>query len=114
KEKAEKKAALLKANLEKFKAQKENITTLPSGLQYVITEKGLEGKIKETDRILADYNAYFEDGQFLGTSKLETAEALDAVNPRQKAANGYKAMIFEIGPDARMIPGLKEGLKQLN
>lgn len=114
KEKAEKKAALLKNNQEKFKAQKPLTTTLPSGLQYVITEEGLGEKIKETDRILADYNAYFEDGQFLGTSKLETAEALDAVNPRQKAANGYKAMVFEIGPDARMIPGLKEGLKHLN
>lgn len=114
KEKAEKKAALIKSNQEKFKTQKEHTTTLPSGLQYIITDKGLGAKIKETDKILADYNAYFEDGKFLGTSKLETAEALDAINPRQKAANGYQAMVFEIGPDARMIPGLKEGLKQLN
>jgi len=114
KEKAEKKAALLKSNQEKFNAQKTKATTLPSGLQYVITEKGTDKKLKETDKILADYTAYFEEGKFLGTSKLEVAEAFEAVNPRQKAANGYESIIFEIGPDARMIPGLKEGLRQLS
>jgi len=114
KEKADKKAALLKSHQEKFNEQKEKATTLPSGLQYIITQKGTGEKLTETDKILANYTAYFEDGKLLGTSKLETAEAFDAVNPRQKAANGYEAIIFEIGPDARMIPGLKEGLKQLS
>lgn len=114
KEKAEKKVALLKSNQEKFKVQKAKATTLPSGLQYVITEQGTEEKLKETDKILADYTAYFEEGKFLGTSKLDVAEAFEAVNPRQKAANGYESLVFEIGPDARMIPGLKEGLRQLS
>lgn len=114
KEKAEKKAALLKSNQEKFKIQKEKTTTLPSGLQYIITEKGSGEKLAETHKILGNYTVYFEDGKLLGTSKLETAEAFDAVNPRQKAANGYEPIIFEIGPDARMIPGFKEGLKQLS
>lgn len=114
KEKAERIAAFLKSNQEKFNTQKEKTTTLPSGLQYIITEKGAGEKIKETDKILTDYTVYFEDGKLLGTSKLETAEAIDAVNPHQKAANGYKPIICEIGPDARMIPGFKEGLKQLS
>ncbi|PKQ44738.1 peptidylprolyl isomerase [Confluentibacter flavum] len=114
KEKAEKKAALLKSNQEKFNTQKEKTTTLPSGLEYIITEKGTGEKLTETHKILGNYTVYFEDGKLLGTSKLETAEALDAVNPRQKAANGYEPIIFEIGPDARMIPGFKEGLKQLS
>lgn len=114
KEKAEKKEALLKSNQETFNAQKANATTLPSGLQYVVTENGTGDKLKETNNVLANYTAFFEDGRLLGTSKMETAEAYDAVNPRQKAANGYQPIIFEIGPDARMIPGLKEGLKQLS
>ncbi|WP_100615647.1 peptidylprolyl isomerase [Confluentibacter citreus] len=114
KEKAEKKAALLKSNQEKFNTQKEKTTTLPSGLEYIITEKGTGEKLTETHKILGNYTVYFEDGKLLGTSKLETAEALDAVNLRQKAANGYEPIIFEIGPDARMIPGFKEGLKQLS
>ncbi|WP_100612353.1 peptidylprolyl isomerase [Confluentibacter lentus] len=114
KEKAEKKAAMLKSNQEKFKTQKEKTITLPSGLQYIITEKGSGEKLDETHKILGNYTVYFEDGKLLGTNKLDTAEALDAVNPRQKVANGYEPIIFEIGPDARMIPGFKEGLKQLS
>ena len=113
KEKAEKKAAMLKSHFEKFNAQKEKSITLPSGLQYIITEQATGEKLKDIHKILADYTVYFEDGKLLGTSKLEIAEALDAVNPRQKAANGYEPIICEIGPDARMIPGFKEGLKQL-
>lgn len=114
KEKAEKKAAMLKSNLEKFGTQKTNATTLPSGLQYVITEKGSGEKLKEIDKIMVDYTVFFEEGKLLGTSKLEIAEAFDAVNPRQKAANGYEPILCEIGPDARMIPGFKEGLQQLS
>lgn len=114
KEKTEKKTALLKSNQEKFNTQKTNATTLPSGLQYVITEKGIGEKLKETDKMMVDYTVFFEDGKLLGTSKLAMAEAFDAVNPRQKAANGYEPILCEIGPDARMIPGFKEGLKQLN
>lgn len=114
KEKTEKKQALLKSSQEKFNSQKAKSTALPSGLQYLITEAGTGEKLKEIDKILANYTAFFEDGKLLGTSKLDIAEAFDAVNPRQKAANGYEPIIFEIGPDARMIPGLKEGLKQLS
>ncbi|WP_111306844.1 peptidylprolyl isomerase [Confluentibacter sediminis] len=114
KEKAEKEKLILKATNDKFQKQKEKAIILPSGLQYIITEKGTEEAFKDTDKILMNYSVYFEDGKLLGTSKIETAEALDAVNQRQKAANGYKPIIAEIGPDAKLIPGLKEGIKQLH
>ncbi|MBU3822616.1 peptidylprolyl isomerase [Flavobacteriaceae bacterium XHP0103] len=114
KEKAEKAAAILKANQEKFNAQRENAIMLPSGLEYTITEKGSGEKIKETDRVLTDYAVFFEDGTLIATSKLETAETHDKVNERQKAANAYVPYEAEVGPDAQMIPGFKEGLKQLN
>ena len=114
KERKAKAEAIQKSTIEKFSKQIEKANTLSSGLQYMVTEKGSGEKLAETDKILANYSAYFEEGKLLGTSKLETAETFDAVNPRQKAANGYEPIIFEIGPDARMIPGLKEGLKQLS
>ncbi len=114
KEKKEKTEAVLKASKEKFNTQQENTITLPSGLQYIITEKGTGEKLSETDKILADYNVYFESGKLLETSKLEIAEALDIVNKNKKAHNGYQPMKADIGPDAKLIAGLKEGFQQLN
>lgn len=114
KEAIEKAEALLKATKEKFKNQKEEAITLPSGLQYVITEKGTGKKLTENAEVLTHYAVYFEDGKLLDTSKLETAEALNSVNERKKSANAYKPITANIGPDASMIAGFKEGLQQLS
>lgn len=113
-EKAEKAAAILKSTQEKFAKQRAEATTLPSGLQYVITEKGNGEALSESSKVSTHYTVYFEDGKLLQTSKLEIAEALDAVNERQKRSDGYQPITAELGPDANMIPGFKEGLKQLH
>lgn len=114
KEKEEKAAAILKHTLEKFEKQKSDVTSLPSGLQYIITEKGTGPALTETSKVLTHYAVYFEDGKLLQTSKLEIAEALDAINYRQKKANGYQPIEADLSPNANMIPGFKEGLKQLH
>ena len=114
KEKVERAETILKSTNEKFNKQKEQAVTLPSGLQYVITEKGTGEKLNETNKVLTHYAVYFEDGKLLQTSKIEIAEACDAVNERRKAADGYKPISADISPNARMIAGFKEGLQQLN
>tara|TARA_R110002049_G_scaffold308457_1_gene512543 strand:+ start:3226 stop:4350 length:1125 start_codon:yes stop_codon:yes gene_type:complete len=114
KEKETKTKAIKDANIAKFNIQKEQATTLPSGLQYIVTEKGTGEKLPETAKILTHYSLYFEDGTLLETSKLETAEAQNAVNEARKEANQYQPIPATIGPDARMITGFKEGLKQLS
>ncbi|WP_242205914.1 peptidylprolyl isomerase [Aestuariivivens insulae] len=113
-EKEAKAEAIIKATLEKFETQRAEATTLPSGLQYMVTEKGNGKKLSEMSKVLAHYAVYFENGKLLQTSKLETAEALDAVDEKQKAAGKYEPITCDIGPDARMIPGFKEGLRQLS
>lgn len=114
KEKKEKAAAILKATKEKFKAQKAKAITLDSGLQYYISEKGTGVHLTETSTVLTHYTVYFENGKLLETSKLEVAEKLDVVNKKRKKANKYQPLTADIGPDARMIAGFKEGLQQLN
>ena len=114
KEKKAKAEAIIKASKEKFNKQQKEAITLPSGLQYTITEKGTGEKLKETDKVSTHYTAYFEDGKLLDTSKLEAAEALDAVNEHKKAAGAYKPLVTGIGPNAGMIAGFKEGLQQLS
>lgn len=113
-EKEAKAQTIIKSTLEKFEKQRAQATTLPSGLQYLVTEKGNGEKLSETSKVLAHYAVYFEDGKLLQTSKLETAEALDAVDEQQKNAGRYEPITCDIGPDAQMIPGFKEGLRQLS
>lgn len=114
KEKADKAESILKATKEKFNLQKSQATTLESGLQYYITKKGTGKKLPTEARVLTHYAVYFENGKFLETSDANIAEALDAVNEKRKAANQYQPITAEIGPNAGMIPGFKEGLQQLN
>lgn len=114
KEKKKKAAAIIKATKAKFEKQKLKAITLDSGLQYYISEKGIGEDLKENSEVLTHYTVYFENGKLLETSKLEVAERLDAVNEKRKAANKYEPITADIGPDAGMIPGFKEGLQQLN
>ncbi|MCR8668431.1 peptidylprolyl isomerase [Aestuariibaculum sp. M13] len=114
KEKAAKQEALLTATKERFEKQKAEATTLPSGLKYYISEKGDGNKLPSTAIILTDYSLYMEDGKLFDTSKLDVAEAFDMVNPGKRDAEMYRPIEAEISPDARMIPGFKEGLQQLS
>jgi len=114
KEKIEKAEAIIKANKEKFNKQQQDATTLPSGLQYIITKKGTGEKLPEHAKALTHYAIYFEDGKLLDTSKLKIAEACDAVNEQKKLQNAYKPITADISPNAAMIAGFKEGLKQLS
>ncbi|UKM65047.1 peptidylprolyl isomerase [Flavobacteriaceae bacterium GSB9] len=114
KEKKAKAEAILNKTKKKFEEQKAKSTTLESGLQYFVSKKGTGEKLPEDAEVLVHYAVYFENGKLLETSNLETAEALDAVNPRRKAMDRYQPITAQIGPDAGMIPGFKEGLKQLH
>ena len=114
KEKKAKAEAVLKTTLEKFEMQRIKATPLDSGLKYFISEKGSGKKLPNEAKVSTHYAVYFESGKLLETSKLEIAEALNVVNKKRKAANKYEPITADIGPDARMIPGFKEGLQQLS
>jgi len=114
KEKKAKEEAILKATQAKFKTQKALAKTLDSGLQYYILEKGTGENLTENSKVVTHYTVYFENGKLLETSKLEVAEQLGVVNERRKAANKYEPLTADIGPDAQMIAGFKEGLQQLH
>ena len=114
KEKAEKSAALIKETVARFENQKSQATTTASGLQYFISEKGTGAKVSTTDKALTHYAVYFADGVVLETSILKTAEALGIVDENKKAAGQYQPIPADVGAEARMIEGFKEGLKLLS
>ncbi len=98
----------------KFKTQKEKATTLASGLKYYVTQKGQGEKLTSNATVSTHYAVYFENGKLLETSKLEIAEVFNKVNQRRKDANQYQPIKANISPNAGMIAGFKEGLKQLH
>ncbi len=112
-EKKAQEEAILKSTLIKFKAQKANAVVLKSGLKYFVNEKGIGADLKENSKALVHYAVYFEDGKLLETSNLEIAKKCGAVNNKRKLADKYQPITADIGPDAKMIPGFKEGLQQL-
>ncbi len=114
KEKAAKAQALLKKTLAKFETQKQQATTLPSGLQYYISEHGKGEKIPENAKVFTNYNLFFENGKLLETSKLDVAQTHDMVDTRRKDANMYVPIQADLSPNAKMIAGFKEGLQQLH
>jgi cyclophilin family peptidyl-prolyl cis-trans isomerase len=113
KEKKAKAEAALKATFKRFEKQKEKATTLESGLQYYISKSGDGEKLHENARALVHYTVYTETGEFIKTSNLEVAKLLNVVDIKRKTDNKYQPIVADIGPDAQMIPGFKEGLQQL-
>lgn len=114
KEKIAKAEALLQATKDKFSAQQAQATTLASGLQYLITEKGAGLKLNENLKVLTNYSLFFEDGKLLDSNKLEVAELFGIVNEQRKMANQYIPIVADLSPNAQMIAGFKEGLQQLH
>ena len=105
--------AIKQQNLLKFEALKSKSTKTASGLQYQITSKGKGTPVKSTNNATVHYAVYFSDGTLLETSKLEIAEANNAVNMQRKNANQYNPIPARVGPKDAMIEGFKEGLRLL-
>ena len=105
--------AIKQQNLLKFEALKSKSTKTASGLQYQITSKGKGTSVKSTNNATVHYAVYFTDGTLLETSKLEIAEANNAVNMQRKNANQYNPIPARVGPEDAMIEGFKEGLRLL-
>lgn len=113
KEHKEKAKAIIRETNEKFYFQEEKSTLLPSGLKYFISEKANGDKLSSEAIVKVHYAVYFRNGKLIKTSSLDIAKKLDAVSEKRKQANDYQPLIADIGPDAEMIPGFKEGLQQL-
>ncbi len=97
-----------------FEAQKANANTLPSGLSYLVLNEGGGEKPREGSKVLVDYAGYLTNGTLFDTSQLDVAEKMQAVNPGKRDAGQYKPFPMVYGPEARLIPGFKEGLQLMN
>ncbi|WP_103866573.1 peptidylprolyl isomerase [Aquimarina sp. I32.4] len=117
-EKAEKEKAEKERNAAiaaKFNETKANATKLESGLEIVFTHKGEGQKPKQGDLVNINYAGYFTDGKVFDTNIAEKAKELGVYDERRAAdPRGYAPIEMPYSPEARMIPGFKEGVQQMS
>lgn len=108
--------AVLKAvesALNKFNEHLVKAIELPSGLKYSIieTKNGSFPKIGQSVKV--NYIGYFEDGTIFDTSYAKIAKAYGVYDENRAKHNGYAPIQTVYGPEARLIPGFKEGLQKM-
>jgi len=97
-----------------FVKLKNSATKLPSGLSYVINQKGSNKKPVKGIPAYVAYAGYLENGTLFDTSDPELAKSLGQLNQQKAAQNGYTKLPFDIGTKGAMIKGFEEGLSKLN
>jgi len=86
---------------------------LPSGLKILITEtKNGEFPAKGV-KVKVNYAGYFTDGRMFDTSYKEIAKAYEVYSEIKDEQNEYAPFTTLYSPEARLIPGFREGLQKL-
>ncbi len=85
----------------------EGMERTPSGLGYKITEKGSGPRPNPGQLVDVHYAGYLADGTLFDTSIKAIAEEKGTYDARREP---YAPFQVEIGPNARVIEGWKEGL----
>ncbi|SFS77069.1 peptidylprolyl isomerase [Lutibacter maritimus] len=97
----------------KFSKYKEKAVELHSGLKVAIFETVNGEKPKVGQKVKVNYAGYFSDGRLFDTSYKDIAIAYEIFDQERDNQNGYTPFSTIYGPDARLIPGFKEGLQEL-
>ncbi|WP_297765768.1 peptidylprolyl isomerase [uncultured Muriicola sp.] len=94
-------------------AQKNSMEALPSGLKIIILNEGTGAKPKVGQKVLVNYAGYLEDGSMFDSNYEEVAKKYKVYNQDRKDGGGYEPFPMDYSPDARLIPGFKEGMMSM-
>jgi len=112
---AEQKREETKAELLGFIEKNEpTAIALPSGLKIMKIQEGNGTKPAMGSKVMVNYAGYFSSGDLFDSNIKEIAEAYGKYDKRREQAGGYNPIPMDYSPDARLIPGFREGLLQLN
>jgi cyclophilin family peptidyl-prolyl cis-trans isomerase len=104
-----------KDELQKFVMDNEaSAEVLPSGLKIISITKGSGEKPAIGSQVNVNYAGYFMSGDLFDSNIKEIAEVYGKYDRRRDQMNGYAPIPMDYGPDAKLIPGFKEGLQHMN
>ncbi len=102
------------ATAAKFNELKSKATKLESGLEITFINEANGEKPKPSDIVDIYYAGFFADGKIFDTNIVETAKEFGVYDERRAAdPRGYAPIPMPYSPEARMIPGFKEGVQQM-
>lgn len=109
-----KQAEQRRENSQRFDELEAEAEELENGLKINYLERGNGEEPNQGDMVLVNYKGFFRDGELFDTNMEETAREYGLFNQRRADMNGYSPMPVQYGPEARMIPGFRDGIQQMN
>ncbi|VXC21221.1 Peptidylprolyl isomerase [Flavobacterium sp. 9AF] len=97
-----------------FESKNKEAVLLPSGLKYIITQKGNGIKPADGSQVYIHYAGYFEDGKLFDSSYEEVSKAYGKFDQNRANQNGYLPFPFQYGNKGGLIPGFLEGVNNMN
>lgn len=114
KELEEKLAQTIAAKKAYFDENKQKAIELPSGLKYIITEKGSGIKPENGTQVYIHYAGFFENGTLFDSSYEEVSKAFGKFDQNRANQNGYSPFPFQYGNKGGLIPGFLEGVNTMS
>ncbi len=105
----ERKAAML-ARFSDLKVKNE---ALESGLQIGFTKRGGGKKPVLSSTVNINYSLYREDGTIIDTNIESVAIEMGIYNEKRAKNSGYVSLAVTYSQEAKLIPGLVEGIQQM-
>ncbi len=87
---------------------------LASGLQIYYIKKGKGISPKIGTKVKVNYEGYFTTGDLFDSNVKEKSILFDKYNASRDNKGGYAPIAMDYSPDARLIPGFREGLLKMN
>ena len=90
-----------------------NSVVMLSGLKIYFINKTEGKKPRIGSKVNVFYAGYFTNGELFDTNRKKIAELHGKYDNKREARGGYKPVVMDYGPDATLISGFKEGLRQM-
>ncbi|WP_130735010.1 peptidylprolyl isomerase [Flavobacterium sp. J27] len=97
-----------------FDTKKQEAIQFPSGLKYVITQKGNSVKPETGSQVYIHYSGYYEDGKLFDSSYEEISRMNGKFDQNRANQNGYAPFPFKYGDKGGLIPGFLEGVNNMS
>lgn len=97
-----------------FKSHRDEASLLDSGLRVYTLKKGSGIKPKTGQNVMVNYAGYFENGDLFDSSDVELSKKYGKYDERRDEAGLYGPTKMLYSPEARLVPGFREGLQTMN